>query len=277
MLLAVDIGNTSIKLGVFDRDQLTTKFFIPSKRDYSSAEIAEAVDKRIPALIGAAIVSSVIPEIDAAMAEYFSDYLSVKPRFVSTTDDFGLKFGFPIDTVGTDRLVNSFAAAEKYGTPCIVVSLGTATTIDVINQYREHLGGLIAPGINVTVKALALAASKLPEIELSKPERVIANTTETAIQSGIVYGHIAMVEGLLKRVIAELLSEPSAVADGLRQGKVNATALFQPPATANGSDTTVIATGGFADLIAAETDLIDVVDNDLTLDGLRMLFQKSAG
>ena len=263
MLLAVDIGNSSIKFGVFDRDQLTTKFFVTTRRDYLPAEIAEHVGDRLFGPFDAVIISSVVPEIDAAMAAYISSNLRIEPRFVTTTDDFGLKFRFPIDTIGTDRLVNSFAAVEKYGAPCIVVSLGTATTIDVINQDREYLGGLIAPGMIVTAKALALTASKLPEIEISKPECIIADTTKTAIQSGIVYGHIAMVEGLSKRVKAEL-SEPSAVAEGLTPRKNNA-------ANIKG-----VATGGFADFIAKETDLIDIVDNDLTIDGLRMLFQRSS-
>jgi type III pantothenate kinase len=252
MFLAIDIGNSSIKFGVFDRDQLTTKFFIPAKRDYSAAEIAQHVGDRLPALLDAAMVSSVVPEINAAINEYISSRLHIEPRFVAATDDFGLKFGFSVDTTGTDRLVNSFAAVEKYGAPCIVVSVGTATTIDVINQHREYLGGLIAPGINVIVKALALAASKLPEIELAKPEHIIAKTTETAIQSGIIYGHIAMIEGLLIQIKAELQSEHRTEA-GFR----------------------VVATGGYAHLIVDETNLIDIVDNDLTLEGLRILFQKS--
>jgi type III pantothenate kinase len=273
MLLAIDIGNSSIKFGVFDRDQLTSKFFIPAKRDYSAAEIVEHVGDRLPALIEAAIVSSVVTEIDGAMAEYISRHLHIEPRFIATTNDFNLKFGFALDTVGTDRLVNSFAAVEKYGAPCIVVSFGTATTIDVINRDREHLGGLITPGMDVTVKALALAASKLPEVLLTKPERIIASTTEKAIQSGIVYGHIAMIEGLLKRVIAELQSVPGTVMTG-----AFAVVPKSPLATVSGSDSgiKVVATGGFADLVAPEIDLIDIVDNDLTLEGLQMLFQKSA-
>jgi type III pantothenate kinase len=264
MLLAIDIGNSSIKFGVFDRDRLTTKFFIPTKQNYSAKEIAEQVAERLPDSIKAAIVSSVVPEINAAIKEYIFQCFNIEPRLVETTDDFELKFGFPIDTVGTDRLVNSFAAVEKYGAPCIVVSFGTATTIDVINENREHLGGLIAPGMTVIAKALALAASKLPEIELARPEKVIGNTTEMAIQSGIVYGHIAMIEGLLKRVKSELVGS----SDFRRP---------EPPSSrpAKAETPNIVATGGFADLIAPEIDLIDIVDQDLTLKGLGMLFQKS--
>lgn len=244
MLLAVDIGNSSIKFGIFDDDRLASKFLIQTRKDYDPEEIAASVGDRIQTRVDSAIACSVVPEIDKALAEYLKIFVHVEPRFVSTNDDFNLTFNFPINSSGTDRLVNSFAAAEKYGVPVVVVSFGTATTVDVINPKREHIGGLIAPGMGVSIKALELAASKLPDVEIAMPERVIAATTESSIQSGIFYGHVAMIEGLLRRVISELGDEPK-----------------------------VIATGGFAELIAPETDMIDLVDADLTLDGLRMLFQ----
>jgi type III pantothenate kinase len=247
MLLAIDIGNTSAKFGVFDNDQLALKFFIPTKRDYTADEIAQHVGERLDRPIQSVVACSVVPEVDAAFSQYISRFIGVNPRFIQTSDDFGLTFNFSIKSTGTDRLVNSFAATEKYGVPVVVISFGTATTIDVINSNREHLGGVIAPGMNATVKALAQAASKLTQVKLTKPHRVIANTTETAIRSGVIYGHIAMSEGLLKRVITELGTQP-----------------------------TVVATGGFAELIAPETDMIDTVDNDLTLDGLRLLSWKLA-
>ena len=252
MLLAIDIGNSSIKFGVFDQDHLSSKFSISTSRDYSPGEIANAIGDRLSLTIDAVIVSSVVPEINSAVSEYIEQNFSVKPRFVKASDDFGLTFRFALDTIGTDRLVNSFAAVEKYGAPCIVVSFGTATTFDVVNRDREHLGGLIAPGMKVTAKALSLAASQLPEIELVKPKHVIATTTGTAIQSGIFFGHVAMLEGLLSRIKSELAGSSEVPGN---------------------YDTKVIATGGFADLIAPESDAIDHVDHDLTLEGLRMLFQ----
>ncbi|HEY2867063.1 MAG TPA: type III pantothenate kinase [Pyrinomonadaceae bacterium] len=242
MLLAVDIGNSSIKFGVFEQDTFTTKFSIPTDREYTAEDIAGHVGDRLPNVVDAAIVCSVVPEVDRAVNEYIENSFHVKPRFVLSTDDLGLKINFNVETTGTDRLVNSFAAAEKYGKPCIVVSLGTATTIDVVNREGEYLGGLIAPGMKVSARALSLAASMLPEVELRKPEHVIAKTTASAIQSGIVYGQIAMVSGLLERIIRELGFKP-----------------------------TIIATGGFANLIANEIDLIDTVDPDLTLEGLNRL------
>jgi type III pantothenate kinase len=245
MLLVVDIGNSSTKFGVFDQDRLTAKFSIPTKRDITSAEVAAPVDGHLNHAIDAAIVSSVVPEANAAISDYLSHFLKHEPRFVSVNDDFGLTFNHAIDTIGTDRLVNSFAAAEKYGVPVIVVSFGTATTIDVVDNNREHLGGVIAPGPNVMAKALALAASKLPEVEIRKPEHVIGKTTESAIQSGVVLGHIAMIEGLLKRVVEELGDKPK-----------------------------IVAAGGYAEVIASEISLVDSVDPDLTLEGLRFLHER---
>jgi type III pantothenate kinase len=244
MLLAVDIGNSSIKFGVFESENLTTKFSIPTQRDYTLDEIAREVGDRLQLPIDAAIGCSVVPEVESAVTKFISDTFDFDFRFLRSTDNLGLTINFNVETTGTDRLVNSFAAAEKYGTPCIVVSFGTATTIDVVSRVREYLGGLIAPGMKVSAKALSIAASKLPEAKIFKPKNVIAQTTETAIQSGIVYGQIAMVEGLLKRVMSEL-----------------------------GHDAKVVATGGFAELVATDVPSIIAVDNDLTLDGLRVIHQ----
>jgi type III pantothenate kinase len=242
MLLAIDIGNSSIKFGVFDGENLTTKFSIPTDRNYSASEIADQINHRLPASIDTAIIGSVVPEVDSAMAKFLADSLRIETRFVRSTDIPGLTINFSVETTGADRLLNSFAAAEKYGVPCVVVSFGTATTIDVVSAEREYLGGLIAPGMKVSVDALALAASKLPKAELKKPTKVIAQTTEEAIQSGIVNGQIAMVEGLLKQIIEQLDIRPK-----------------------------VVATGGFAGMLASETDQIEIVDDDLTLNGLSMI------
>ena len=245
MLLAIDIGNSAVKFGVFDGDKLSSKFSIPTKRDYSVDEIAREVNDRLPHAVDAAVICSVVPEIQNAMTGFVSESFKIKPRFVRSTDDLGLKANFSVATTGVDRSVNSSAAAEKYGVPCIVVSFGTATTIDVVSRDREYLGGLIAPGVTVSARALSLATSKLPEVEVRKPIGVIAQTTETAIQSGIVYGHIAMVQGLLRQVMTELGTRPK-----------------------------VIATGGSAELLAPEIDLIDIVDSDLSLAGLNLIYEK---
>ena len=242
MLLAVDIGNSSIKFGIFDHDKLTSKFSIPTKRDHTSTTLAEEIGDRLPTDVDKAIICSVVPELDNAVADHLSHFLHVQPRFVTTGDDFGFTVSFPIDTTGTDRLVNASAALRKYGVPVVVISFGTATTIDVVNGRCEYLGGVIAPGMKVSAKALSFAASKLPEVEIAAPEHVIAETTEAAIQSGIVFGHIAMIDGLLERVINELGERPK-----------------------------VVATGGFAELLAPGIERIDVVGQDLTLEGLMMM------
>jgi type III pantothenate kinase len=246
MLLTIDIGNSAIKFGVFETERLTNKFSIPTQRNYTADEIADRVGGRIPASIDAAIACSVVPEVESAVADFVKDRFGLETRFVCSTDALGLEISFEVATTGTDRLVNASAAVERYGVPCIVVSLGTATTIDVVDRGREYLGGLIAPGMSVSAEALSLAASKLPEVETRKPNSVISKTTDSAIRSGIVYGQVAMVEGLLERIFDELGERPH-----------------------------IVATGGFAEFIASETVLIDHVDTDLTMEGLRSIFAAS--
>ena len=245
MLLAIDIGNTAIKLGTYDGDRLTSKFVIPTRRDYGVAELRKAINGQLDGGFKYAIVSSVVPEIDRAIAGYVSHFSGVEARFVRTTDDFDLTFNYPIHEAGTDRLVNSFAAAEKYGVPMIVIGFGTATTIDVIDRNREHRGGLIAPGPATTAKALQIVASKLPEVEIAEPPNVISTSTITSIQAGIFYSQIGLVEAAVPDIRAEI-----------------------------GEDARVVATGGFAHLIAHKCRSVDVVDGDLTLEGLKMLYSR---
>ncbi|MFN6962874.1 MAG: type III pantothenate kinase [Pyrinomonadaceae bacterium] len=247
MFLAIDIGNTSIKFGVFDGDDLTSKFIIPTRREYTARDIDAAADGALDGRrFAATLVSSVVPELDAAFAEYLAQIVGVEPAFVKTSDDFSLVFNFPIDEAGTDRLVNSFAAVEKYGAPCIVVAFGTATTIDVIDRDREHRGGLIAPGPATTAKALQIVASKLPEVDIAEPPNVISTTTVTAIQSGIFYSQIGLVETAVPHIKAEI-----------------------------GDDARVIATGGFAHLIADKCRSVEVVEPELTLEGLMLLNKRA--
>jgi type III pantothenate kinase len=246
MLLAIDIGNSAIKFGVFDGDKLTSKFSIPTDRELTAKRLAQQIGDRIGEQIDDAIVCSVVPEVDDAVGQFIKSTFQIDARFVSSTDNLGLTINFDVETTGTDRLVNSFAAAEKYGAPCVVVSFGTATTIDVVNAKREYLGGLIAPGMKVNAQALAIAASKLPEVELNKPAHVIAQTTENAIKSGIVYGQIEMIKGLLRKVASEIGDKPK-----------------------------VVATGGWAEMMAAEIDQIDIVGQDLLLLGLSLIVTRA--
>lgn len=241
MLLAVDIGNSSIKFGVYDGETLVSKFSIPTSEDLRSA-IGSSLDH----LISSAIVCSVVPEIDATLETYLKSNFDVDTVFVTNDFPFCLKIKYePLTAAGTDRIVNSFAAAEKYGVPCIVCSFGTATTIDVVNQDRELLGGLIAPGMATMAKALNLNTAKLPDVEIKAPDSMIGFTTQTSIQSGIFYSQVGLIESAISRIRNEI-----------------------------GRNAKIVATGGFASMVVKGTDIIEIVDEDLLLDGLRMLYSR---
>jgi len=242
MLLAVDIGNSEIKFGLFDQDTLTSKFSIPTNRDTTADELKTAVGDRLRFAIDVAIVCSVVPEVEAAMRALLHEVSNTEPIFVDNSFDFGLKINYePLDSLGTDRLVAAFAAVEKYGAPCIVCSLGTATTIDVVSANREFLGGVIAPGMEAMAEALHLKASRLPNVEIREPESLIGSSTVESIRSGVHYGYAAMVDGL----IAKLKSGTAAAR--------------------------VVATGGNATEITFRAITEVIVDPNLVLDGLRIL------
>jgi type III pantothenate kinase len=246
MLLVVDIGNTNTKLGVFDESRLISKFSIPTSLD-STKKLENALADLGD--VTAAIVCSVVPDAEKRFAQMYRDRFDGEPILVRSDFDFGLKVDYqPPESLGCDRLVNAFSAVEKYGAPCIVCSLGTATTIDVVSKDREFLGGSISPGMGTMARALNLLTAHLPKIELEKPDSLIGNTTVGSMQSGIFYGQIALIEGMITRFRNQL-----------------------------GYDAKVIATGGFSATIAAETSYIDFVDANLTLDGLRILFERWRG
>lgn len=243
MLLAVDIGNSNIKFGTFDSEHLLSKFSIPTNLNSTKEELTSAVDNRIDKRVADAIVCSVVPDADTSMREFLIGHGVVKPIFLTNDFDFGLKINYePLSAIGTDRLVNAFGVAEKYGVPCIVCSFGTAMTIDAVDQNREIRGGVIAPGMKTMAKALHLNTAKLPEVEIEKPKSFLGNTTVSSIRSGIFNGQVAMAEGLIQRIKKEIGDNPK-----------------------------VVATGGFASLIAENAPLIDIVDENLLLDGLRLL------
>lgn len=246
MLLAVDIGNSNVKFGVFDDERLTSKLSIPTIKNVTPQAIGDVVSTRLPNAIDAAIVCSVVPEVNAAIGEYIQVHFGVPARIVSNTDDFGLDIRHrPIEDAGTDRIVNAFAAAEKHGAPVIVCSFGTATTIDLVNKYRVMAGGLIAPGIRSLSAAMHSTASRLPEVPIEKPDELLQTSTVGCLQSGIVNGYLALVEGLLRSVKDEC-----------------------------GDQTRVIATGGNAEMVADNSTSIDEVDPDLLLEGLNLLSQR---
>lgn len=250
MLLAIDIGNSSIKFGVFDRENLVARFTVPNANFSTADEIHSQISNQIPVnQFSAIVVSSVVPVISELMRELGEKFFDCTAFFVDNTLDFGLKIKYEQpENLGIDRLIAAFAATEKYGVPCIVCDFGTATTIDAVNSHREYLGGIITPGINTLSEALYAKTAKLPRVELVRPPRVIGNSTVSAIQSGIFFGYLGLTEGILRRMINELSKKPI-----------------------------VVATGGFAKLIAENCNLIDTIDENLMLEGLRSIYSRNSG
>ncbi len=246
MILAIDIGNSSTKLGVFDDENLVKRLTIPTIRSKTAVEIYDSLQDEIKGQFSAVVISSVVPELNASFGELGEKYFNQTPIFVNYTFDFGFKINYdPPENAGADRLVAAFAACEKYGAPVIVCDFGTATTIDAVNSKNEYLGGIITPGINTLSEALFIRTSKLPRVEIRKPATVIGNSTVGSIQSGIFYGYIGLTEGILRRMIIELGEKPK-----------------------------IVATGGFAKLIAESCDLIEIVDENLVLEGLRLIYER---
>jgi type III pantothenate kinase len=250
MLLAIDIGNSSTKFGVFDQEKLVKRLLIPTIRSKTADDIYASVreEEEINQAISGVVISSVVPELHESFREFGEKYFNQTPFFVNSRADFGLEIKyFPPEHLGVDRIVAAFAAKEKYGLPVIVCDFGTATTIDAVNSRNEYLGGIITPGINTLSEALFIKTSKLPRVEIRKPESVIGNSTVHSIQAGVFFGYIGLTEGILRRMIAELGEKPK-----------------------------VVATGGFAALIAEDCQLIEIVDENLMLDGLRLIYERTS-
>lgn len=242
MLVAIDIGNSSTKFGVFDGDLLVEKFQIPTVRGVSPEEFSAEIGVGIRSRPSKVLVSSVVPELRNVVSGYFKDRFGVIPLFLYHNFPFGIEINYePPSGLGIDRLVAAFSAARFCEGDLVVCDFGTATTIDAIRGGREFLGGIITPGLNTLAESLKLRTSKLPLIEIGKPDSVIGRSTAECIKSGVFYGYIGLVEGLIGRISAEIGSKP-----------------------------TVIATGGFAEMIAAETKSIDRVEPDLMLRGIAL-------
>jgi type III pantothenate kinase len=247
MLLALDIGNTNIKLALFDENGIVSKSSFPTVRDIGQNELAEIIAENATAAFDEAIFCSVVPELDRTLTDCLASRFAVQPIQVTNDADFGLEILYkPLSDAGADRLVNSFSAAETYGVPVIVCSFGTALTIDVIDASRKLLGGLIAPGLQMLPRTLRLATSRLPEVDIQMPASAIQTTTVGSLQSGIAIGFVGMFEALLGRVKSE----------------------------ADGESWRVVATGGAADFVAENSSQIDLVDRDLTINGLARLNER---
>ena len=253
MLLVIDAGNTNVKLGVFrGADPIAQwRLTVDSKKsgDEYGAELRSLFDQNKLELkeIEGIAICSVVPPLDQALKRMAEVYFELTPLFVDHTTDTGLQILYDSPSeLGADRIVDSAAAVAKYGAPCIVVDCGTATTFNAVNAAHEYLGGVIAPGIMISAEALFSRAAKLPRVEIKRPKKVIATSTTGAMQSGLYYGYAGLVDGVLSQMIAELESQPR-----------------------------VIATGGLAPLIADGSKFIEEVDRTLTLDGLRLIYERN--
>jgi type III pantothenate kinase len=250
MLLAIDIGNTNIKLGIYQGQQLLIDWRVVTERFKLADEYAVLVRNllemsglELSHVTGCAI-SCVVPPLTGQFRELAQRYLHVEPVMVSPALYTGLRYDVdPPHEMGSDRIANSLAAYRRYGGPVIAIALGTATAFDVITADGVYVGGAIAPGIGISAEALFRTAARLYQVELKRPPRAIAKNTVHFMQSGLIIGYAGLVEGLVRRMQHELEQE-----------------------------CTVVATGGLADVIAGETDAIHVVEPYLTLEGLRLIY-----
>lgn len=249
MLLALDIGNTAVTLGVFENEKLraTWRFATDVGRfadEYGVLMLNLLDHEGITAeQIDEAVMSCVVPDLEPIFQSICRRYFGVKAIVVSAGIKTGLRilYDTPRD-VGADRVADAVAAIHQYGAPLIVVDLGTATVFDAITREGDYLGGALAPGLGIASEALFRRAARLYRVELSRPPAAIGRNTVTAMQSGILFGYVGLIEGIVRRMKDEL-----------------------------GEGVTVIGTGGYAETIARETDIIDRVDPDLTLVGLRLI------
>ncbi len=255
MLLAIDIGNTNIVFGVYDDKNILDYWRISSDHNKTTDEYGILFREALKSVssgitsIDSVIISSVVPLLTTVMKRMVKRYFKLDPVFVDENIKTGITICYdnPMD-VGADRIVNAVAAYAIYGGPVIIVDFGTATTFCAVSNKSEYLGGVIVPGILISLDALSQRAAKLPSVTLEAPEKVIGTSTITSMQSGIVYGYAGLVDELVERMKQEMEGEPA-----------------------------VIATGGLAEMIAAQTRNIKEINPMLTLEGLRMVFEMNRG
>jgi len=250
LLLAVDVGNTNTVVGLFEGDALRTHWRLTTHAERTADEVGVWLLQLLrwgevgPQELADVAVSSVVPPMDPRLREGIRRYLDLGAFFIEPgiRTDMELKVDAPQE-LGADRLCDAVAAYAAYGGPCLVLDFGTAITWEVVSAAGEYLGGVIAPGPGVTADALSSKTAKLPQVAMAPPPRVIGKGTVDSIQSGLFYGYLGLIEGVTRRILDEL------------------------------GEATVVATGGLADAFASHTPLIDHVEPDLTLTGLRLLWE----
>jgi pantothenate kinase, type III len=252
MLLALDAGNTNVTIGVFEGMSLLRRWRLRTVREQTADEWGLklrnlfAIDSLDIGRVDGIIIASVVPPLDSTFAAMAPRYFHIDPIFVTPRTATGLtvRYDNPND-VGADRIVNGVAAFHKYGGPCIVVDLGTAITFDAISANAEYLGGIICPGIGISISGLFSKTARLPLVDFKEPDKLIGTNTVGSITSGIYYGTIGMIDGLLERMIGEM-----------------------------GPATKTVATGGQAGLIVRRSRYLKSADEDLTLEGLRLIWER---
>jgi type III pantothenate kinase len=265
MLLTLDVGNTNTVLGLYRLapDELITHWRISTLRaqtvdEYGVLLLSLFAMKKIEASeVSAIIIASVVPPLETTLRQVCERYFNLKPMLVEP----GIKTGMPIlvdnpAELGADRLANGVGAFAKYGGPCVVVDFGTATTFDVITAKGEYVGGVIAPGLAISAEALFSRAARLSRVDVKKPAKVVGTNTIAHMQSGLYYGYIGLVDGILERILNETRGPEPAPGEAPSLPKI-------------------IATGGLARLIVDDSRFIKVIDDMLTLDGLRLIYERN--